>query len=136
LAVVVLFLVVQIGRVYFYHPFFVKRTAILENVLDQMDEQGITKAMLPFYKAPMKKIMFIGATGNESLLLSKLRDPDRASTFVYILADTIDPRDMIPDTGIFLNNEWEKTPLSTFNPKYFDLDPSRTYDAFYPDYSK
>lgn len=128
---------VQAVRAARHHGFFVERNAVITDILDQMQEQQVDKAVIPFYKAPMRSILYIGASGNESLLLSRLQDAERTCTFIFVLDDTVDDtglEELGAAAGRFLNNPWENVPLQSYDTDYFRLDPESPYRSFEPVY--
>ena len=75
-----------------YSTFYKERMALYENVMDQMVEANIEKAILPFYKAPMNKIVDFYCTPFETYLLSQIDDDPKNDGLIvaYWLSDSVD----------------------------------------------
>lgn len=91
-AVIILLMVFQGYRTIGYADFYKTRMTIYSEVMTQMAAANIDKAVLPFYKAPMSKIIDFYCTPFETYLLSKIDDDPANDGMIvtYWLSDTVD----------------------------------------------
>ena len=91
IAGVFILMVFQGYRIYQHKDFYQDRLEVYSNVLSQMEKEGISKAVLPFYEAPMHDIVDFYATPFESYLLSYLDENSNNDgfSFTYLPADSI-----------------------------------------------
>jgi hypothetical protein len=136
LYVIAAVIAVQVFRAAGYNEFFNGRTAVHEQIISQMKQHSIQKAAIPFYTAPMDRIMYISGTGHESMLLSMLEDADDVRTFFFVLTDTIRQESLTPSPFDFYNNPWDTADLRSYDLRHFRLDTLTAYKTFVPAYAE
>ncbi|MEZ5008315.1 MAG: hypothetical protein R2753_09230 [Chitinophagales bacterium] len=133
---VILLCIVQVGRTLLHAQFYKERIAIYEDLFAQMKIENISKAVLPFYKAPMSKIIDTYDTPFETYLLSQIDTDKNNNGYIisYWLKDSIDINNFSNYSLSFFR--YDKDSISVFPfedyPKLDILEqPYGTFNAVY-----
>lgn len=127
---------IQFGRSLNHSKFYHERIEIYENLFSQMKENDFTKVVLPFYKAPMDKIIDTYHVSYETYLLS-LIDLDTSNngyTITYLLKDSIYISNYNKYSNSFFrqnNDSIISFPFTQYPNLYFSDEPYGTFDAKY-----
>lgn len=92
-AAIILLLLIgfQSYRVVQHSKFYADRIELYEGLLEQMEQQNIPKAILPFYKAPMSKINDSYTSPFETYIISNIDNRPNNDNFIlcYWLSDSV-----------------------------------------------
>ena len=135
LIITVLF-VIQSFSVIKHASFYSDRLKIYEEVFDQMETESSSKVILPFYKAPMNKIVDFYATPFESYLLSQIDKNPLNNGFIisYLLDEEVDISSFENHSREFITlgiNNLDFWPFDHYDNFSFINDPYQTFEVKY-----